>query len=110
MFGFWSKKNRELIAWWGGGVAAIIGAIWAVFVYFLPPKSDAEDHNRVTATSGGVVIGGNVVNSTVNAGSQKHQIPPQALRGEEPSAQVSYGNGSPNISNMGGNVDISINK
>jgi hypothetical protein len=68
---FRSKKNRELIAWWGGGVLIVISGLWTAFVYFFPPKSDTGDRKGdVSASSGGIAIGGNVSNSTVSASSK----------------------------------------
>jgi len=67
------KKNRELIAWWGGGAVVVITGLWTAFVYFFPPKSDAGDRKGgVSASSGGIAIGGNVSKSRVNAGSAPH--------------------------------------
>jgi hypothetical protein len=65
-----SKKNREIIGWVGGGAAVVIAGLWTVFVYFHPPKNDGDDSRRgVTASHGGIAIGGDVTGSTVKAGS-----------------------------------------
>jgi hypothetical protein len=66
---FPSKKNRELIAWWGGGAVIVISGLWAAFVYFFPPKSDVgSGKSGVSASSGGVAVGGNVSGSTITTG------------------------------------------
>ena len=71
MSGIWSflgsKKNRDIITWVAGGLAAVIVALWTAFVYFHPPKIDAGDgKGGVSASHGGVSVGGNVTNSTIN--------------------------------------------
>ncbi len=74
MSGLWSffgsSKNRERLAFFGGGAVVIVTGLWTAFVYFFPPKSDAgRSGTNVTATSGGVAVGGSVTNSTLTAGS-----------------------------------------
>jgi hypothetical protein len=65
-----SKENRDHIAWWGGGVVLLIAALWSVFVYLFPPKShEGGGKGGVTASHGGVSVGGNVTNSTINTNS-----------------------------------------
>ncbi|HME85689.1 MAG TPA: hypothetical protein VKG91_14355 [Roseiarcus sp.] len=61
-----SKKNRDVLAWLGGGLVAVIVALWTAYVYFHPPKVDGgEGKSAVTASHGGVSVGGNVTNSTI---------------------------------------------
>jgi len=63
---FRSKRNRDLIAWWGAGAVIVVSGLWTAFVYFFPPKSDAGDRKSgVSASYGGIAIGGNVSGSTV---------------------------------------------
>jgi hypothetical protein len=54
------KSNREIISWLGGGAVIVIGGLWALFVYVLPPKPP-EDKDKprpaIEATNGGIVIG-----------------------------------------------------
>jgi hypothetical protein len=101
MSGFMSKKNRELIAWWGGGAVVAIAGLWTAFVYFFPPKpAVGSGGTGMTATNGGVTVDGNVDHSCIGDCSI------QVLRGEKPILQRSYGNGSPNIANVDGNVTI----
>jgi len=74
MSGLWAflgvKKNRDLIAWWGGGVVIVIAGLWTAFVYFHPPKSDGgEGKGGVSASQGGVSVGGSVTNSTIKTQS-----------------------------------------
>jgi hypothetical protein len=62
---FGSKRNRGLIAWWGGGIVIVIAGVWAAFVYIFPPKGDGgEGKGDVSASQGGVSVGGAVTNST----------------------------------------------
>jgi hypothetical protein len=68
--GFWSSiDTEEKRARWvfiGGGVATVAAAVWAVFVYFSPPKSSLAPPGRsVTATDESVVFGGNVSGSKI---------------------------------------------
>jgi len=74
MSGFWSflgsKKNREILGWLGGGIVAVIVALWTVFVYLHPLKGDVgEGKGGVSASHGGVSVGGNVSNSTIETKS-----------------------------------------
>lgn len=103
MSGFLSKKNREVIAWWGGGAVVVIAGLWTAFVYFFPPKPAGRSGGTgMTATNGGVTVGGN--HSCIGDCSI------QVLRGEKALLQRSYGNGSPNIANVDGNVEITVKK
>jgi hypothetical protein len=36
---FRDKDNRELVGWVCGGLVVLIGAVWAVFTYFVPTPS-----------------------------------------------------------------------
>lgn len=103
MAGFWSpidsEEKRARLTFLGGGVAFAIAGLWTAFVYFYPPKpAGGSGGTSVTTTTGGVAAGGDVNHFT------------QTLRGVEPNKQRSYGSGSPNISNVGGDVEITINK
>jgi TIR domain len=60
------KKNREVLAWIGGGLVVVAAGLWAIFVYVFPPKKDGSD---VQANCGGVAVGGNVSGSTITAGA-----------------------------------------
>jgi len=61
-----SKKNRDILAWLGGGLVAVVVALWTAFVYFHPPMVEGgEGKSAVTASHGGVSVGGNT-NSTIN--------------------------------------------
>ena len=60
-----SKKNREIVAWSGGGLVAVVVALWTAYVYFHPPKvGGGEGKGAVTASHGGVSVGGNVTITT----------------------------------------------
>jgi hypothetical protein len=61
-----SKRNRDILAWLGGGLVAVIVALWMAYVYFHPPKVDGgEGKGAATASHGGVSVGGSVTNSTL---------------------------------------------
>ena len=64
-----APKNQKTLSWLGGGIVVVIAALWAAFVYLYPPnppKSDGGEGKReVSASHGGVSIGGNVTNSTI---------------------------------------------
>jgi hypothetical protein len=62
------KKNREVLAWIGGGGVVVVAGLWAIFVYVFPPNRDAVDAASTRANCGGVAIGGNVSGSTITAG------------------------------------------
>jgi hypothetical protein len=70
---FLSKdKNRAVLGWVGGGVVIVIGALWAVFVYFMPaskpdsparwaPPSSAITQTTTAPNSPAIIGNGNVV-------------------------------------------------
>jgi hypothetical protein len=63
-----SNNNRKIIGWLSGGIVILIAGLWTAFVYFFPPKDDrGEGKREVSASHGGVSVGGNVTNSTINA-------------------------------------------
>jgi hypothetical protein len=63
---FLSKDtNRQILSLIGAGIVAVIAALWAVFVYFVPPSKPASQPPSVTAKRGGVAIGGNVTGSNI---------------------------------------------
>ena len=65
-----SNEKRERLAFLGGGLVVVIAGLWTAFVYFYPPKSAVvSSGTNVSATSGGVAVGGNVTNSTVTIGT-----------------------------------------
>jgi hypothetical protein len=65
MASLWSflstSKNQKTLSWIGGGLVVVIAGLWAAFVYFNSPKSDAAGGN-CNITSGGIASGGNKVN------------------------------------------------
>jgi hypothetical protein len=81
-----SKKNREIIGWIGGGIVVIIAGLWTAFVYFHPPKSDSGEGKRdVSASHGGVAVGGNVKDSTITTKSNETGVSqPQGSSASQP--------------------------
>ncbi len=87
--GLWSpidteeKRSRWLFV--GGGLAAVVAALWAVFTYLNPPKPDtAPSARNVTATGGGIAVGGNVSGSTINTAPSPPQPTPRINAHTEP--------------------------
>ena len=65
---FLSKdKNRAVLGWVGGGVVIVIGALWAVFVYFMPPSKPQSPAAGIEANCGSFAAGGNVTGTTITA-------------------------------------------
>jgi hypothetical protein len=61
-------KNRAVLGWMGGGVAAVVGALWAAFVYFAPPSKPPLPPASVQAGPDGIAVGGNVSGSQLTTG------------------------------------------
>jgi hypothetical protein len=55
------SDNRAVLGWVGTGVAAVIAALWAVFVHFESPKS-GDSSGNCNISSGGIGSGSNKVN------------------------------------------------
>jgi len=66
VWSFLSKDaNRKILSWIGGGIVVVISALWAAFVYFAPPSKPVSQPASVTASGGGVAIGGNITGSNI---------------------------------------------
>jgi len=70
-------KNRAVLGWIGGGVVVVISALWALFVYFVPPSKPVSPPADVTASRGGVAIGGSVSGSTITTGGAANTAAPK---------------------------------
>ncbi|WP_375413533.1 hypothetical protein [uncultured Bradyrhizobium sp.] len=59
-----SEKNRKILSWAGGGIAVIIGGL---FAWYTSTHSPAKDLSResINVGAGGVGINGSVTNSPV---------------------------------------------
>jgi hypothetical protein len=80
-------KNRAVLGWIGGGLAAVIGALWAAYVHFIPPPKPASPPATVEVKPGDVA----------------------SQPGEKPAARfTTHGANSPIIQGTGGNVTLSI--
>jgi hypothetical protein len=62
------KRNREVLAWIGGGLTAVIVGLWTAFVYFSDTPKTSASTPGVRADRGSVGIGGNVSGSNITAG------------------------------------------
>ena len=65
--------NREVLAWIGGGIVVVGGAVWAV-VKFFAKKPEGAKGPSVSADRGGVVVGRD------NHGAINTNKPPPAPR------------------------------
>lgn len=63
-----NDKNRAILGWIGAGVVVVFSALLAVFVYLVPPSKLGSPPESVTASHGGVAVGGNVTGSTITVG------------------------------------------
>jgi len=64
------ESNLKRLAFIGGGLAAVIGALWTAFIYFHPvPGEKPKVQAGVEADCGSVAIGGDVSGATITAGS-----------------------------------------
>ena len=61
------NKNRAVLGWLGAGVVVVIGALWAAFVYFMPPSKPHSPAAGVEANCGSFAAGGNVTSTTITA-------------------------------------------
>jgi hypothetical protein len=55
------KRNREVLAWIGGGLVAAVAGLWTVLVYTFPPKHEDGGTSGAQANCGGIAIGGTSV-------------------------------------------------
>jgi hypothetical protein len=66
------KRNRDVLAWIGSGLAVVAIGLWAVFTYAFPagrPSAGATGTSSVSANCGSIAVGGNVTGSQVQASS-----------------------------------------
>lgn len=57
--GLFSEKNRRLLSWLGGGIAAVVTAVWTVYMYI-------NGSNGSGGGTGIVNFNGTMSNSTIN--------------------------------------------
>jgi hypothetical protein len=69
MKGVWSiiakDKNRQIISWMGGALAAVVVAAWTVVTYVWPTHDPASP-KIICAQQGSIVGGRDVSNNTIN--------------------------------------------
>lgn len=66
------KRNREILAWLGGGAVIMIGGIWAAFVYLFPPGGSDNPPSpdcTIEANSGIAACGDQQFKGPVSLGS-----------------------------------------
>jgi TIR domain len=59
------KRNREILAWAGGGIVVAATVLWVVVVYVFPPSSSKLSAGQTVTAPGGVAVGGDVKNSPI---------------------------------------------
>jgi len=73
MGGLWSfigeSGNRERLTWIGGGIAAVVAALWAAFVYFHPAAKPEGGGAQIETSCGSVAVNGPVTGATITAGA-----------------------------------------
>jgi hypothetical protein len=72
------KRNREVLAWIGGGLTAVIIGLWTAFVYFSDTPKTSASSPGVQASCGSVASGGGMFGNTIttsNTGSCPEQKP-----------------------------------
>src|SRR5262249_53122779 len=69
-------KNQKTLPWLGGGAVVVLAGLWAAFVYFLPPKKEADSpgpqvtiDSSVKAGNCGIANSGTLSNSPVSCGT-----------------------------------------
>src|SRR5262245_59346939 len=68
---FRSKRNREIVSWFGGGLVAVAAGVWALFVYFFPHHDNKPSPPAPTVTQAGTGIASGrdtVISAPVNIG------------------------------------------
>lgn len=53
-----NSANQTTLTWLGGGVAVAAGGIWAIIKFFAKKPEPSKPQPMMTASNGGVVIGG----------------------------------------------------
>jgi hypothetical protein len=61
------KKNREILAWLGGGAIILAGGLWTAVTFFWSPDapSPGKSSTNIEARYGSTAVGGNVTGSTI---------------------------------------------
>ena len=60
------EGNRQVLGWLGGGAIVVIGGLWVGYTHFFPDTKPAGGRGpSVSATTGGVAIGGDVSGSNI---------------------------------------------
>jgi hypothetical protein len=63
------EKNRLVLAWIGSGTIVVVAGLWTAFTYLYPVQRPDPPARDVTATTGGIAIGGSVSNSKIGGGN-----------------------------------------
>jgi hypothetical protein len=65
------KKNREILAWIGGGVTMIIAGLWTVVVYYSTPYKTTASKPAVEATDNSIAAGRDAIGNTIKRGDSQ---------------------------------------
>jgi hypothetical protein len=75
------ESKRARLAFIGGGVAAVVGGLWAAYLHFFPsPKDDGSGATKVEANCGSVAAQGTFFGSKIIVGgtSSSANCPPKS--------------------------------
>jgi hypothetical protein len=76
-----APKNQKTLSWLGGGLAAVVAALWAAFIYFNSPKSGDDGGSiKVEASCGSAAVQGTMIGSSITTGgaSPAANCPPKS--------------------------------
>jgi hypothetical protein len=78
-------KNKEMLTWIGGGIAAIAGAVWTIIAHFLPARESKSKNGAgmsVMQSGTGIASGRDTVISggEINIGLDATRVGEQAYR------------------------------
>ena len=72
-----AKKNREILAWLGGGAVIPAGGLRTALTFFWPQDapSPSKPSTNIEARHGSTAVGGNVTGSTITNTVTDGQVP-----------------------------------
>jgi len=67
---FLVKKNREVLAWLGGGAVVVIAGLWTAYIQLQPKKAE-PDAPSVSANCGSVAAGRDINGANIKINGPK---------------------------------------